>query len=120
MNDLARSAIMVCDLVLIPVQPSPYDIWAAEEIVKLIQEAAVFKPVLKSRFVINYSSRARRSVALKDYPFTVMKSAVSQRVAFAESAAGLSVLEWAPKGPASQDINAPVRELLACQPVRGA
>jgi chromosome partitioning protein len=29
---------MASDLIMIPVQPSPYDIWAADEIVKLIQE----------------------------------------------------------------------------------
>jgi chromosome partitioning protein len=119
-NDLARSAIMACDLVLIPVQPSPYDIWAADEIVKLILDAVVFKPLLKSRFVINRlvaNTAIGRdvTVALRDYPFVVLNSTVSQRVAFAESAAaGLSVLEWAPKGPASQEINALVRELLAC------
>jgi chromosome partitioning protein len=30
-------------MALIPVQPSPYDVWAAKEIVDLIREAAVFK-----------------------------------------------------------------------------
>jgi chromosome partitioning protein len=29
-TDLARSALLAADVVLIPVQPSPYDIWAAE------------------------------------------------------------------------------------------
>ena len=38
-TDLARSAIMAADFILIPVQPSPYDIWAADEVVKLIDEA---------------------------------------------------------------------------------
>jgi len=38
-TDLARSAIMASDVVLIPVQPSPYDIWAADEVVKLIEES---------------------------------------------------------------------------------
>ena len=37
-NDVARSAIMASDLVLIPVQPSPYDVWAAQEIVDLLVE----------------------------------------------------------------------------------
>src|SRR5262249_22946686 len=51
--DVARSAIMASDLVLIPVQPSPYDVWAAKEIVDLLQEASVYKGKLKSAFVIN-------------------------------------------------------------------
>ena len=29
-SELARSAISAADLVLIPVQPSPYDVWAAQ------------------------------------------------------------------------------------------
>ena len=47
-SDLARSAIIAADLVLIPVQPSPYDVWAAQEIVNLVNEASVYKENLKS------------------------------------------------------------------------
>ncbi|MCU0347572.1 MAG: FAD-binding protein [Saprospiraceae bacterium] len=42
-TELARSVIMAADVVIVPVQPSPYDIWAAEEVVKLIREASVYK-----------------------------------------------------------------------------
>ncbi len=42
-NDLGRAAILASDLVLIPVQPSPYDVWAAAETVQLIREAQQFK-----------------------------------------------------------------------------
>ena len=56
-TDLARSAIMAADLVLIPVQPSPYDVWAAQEVVSLIHEAKVYKESLKSAFVINRKIR---------------------------------------------------------------
>ena len=38
-NELARAAIMASDLVIIPVQPSPYDVWATGDIVKLVGEA---------------------------------------------------------------------------------
>ena len=51
-TELARSAIMAADVVLVPVQPSPYDIWAADEVVKLIVEASVFKESLKATFVV--------------------------------------------------------------------
>ena len=117
-NDLARSAILASDLVLIPVQPSPYDVWAADEIVNLIQEILLYKQTLKSLFTINRrvaKTAIGRDVAdaLKDYPFPVAKATISQRIVFAESAAmGLSVLELAPKGPASEEIRSLVRELL--------
>jgi hypothetical protein len=38
---------------MIPVQPSPYDVWVAQEVIDLIREASVFKENLKSVFVIN-------------------------------------------------------------------
>jgi chromosome partitioning protein len=117
-NDLAKSAILAADLVVIPVQPSPYDVWAAEEIVKLFNEVALYKQGLKALFAINRkigNTAIGRDVAaaLKSYPFPLAATAISQRVVFAESAAsGLSVLEAEPKGPAAKEIRSLIRELL--------
>src|SRR5205085_7155550 len=97
-NEIARSAIMAADVVLVPVQPSPYDIWAAKEIVDLLNEAHVYKETQKSAFVINrkiVNTAIGRDVAeaLAEYQIPVLSAAVSQRVAFAESAAqGSTVL----------------------------
>ena len=41
---LARSALLAAERVLIPVQPSPYDLWASAEMVALIREAQSFGP----------------------------------------------------------------------------
>ena len=117
-NALARSALLAADLILIPVQPSPYDVWAAREIVELIGEATAFKETLKSAFVINrkiVNTAIGRDVrdALADYEIPVLKSAVCQRVAFAESAAtGRTVLESAPNSRAGQEIQSLAREIL--------
>ena len=117
-SDLARSAIIAADLVVVPIQPSPYDIWAADEIIKLIQEASVFKENLKAVFVINrkiVNTAIGRDVveALEQYPIPVLKSTISQRVAFAESAAsGNTVLEVDRNGPAAKEVKALVNELL--------
>lgn len=117
-SDLARSAIIAADLVVIAIQPSPYDIWAADEVVKLIKEASVFKENIKAVFVINrkiVNTAIGRDVveALEQYPFPVLKSAISQRVVFAESAAtGNTVLEVDKTGSAAKEIKALVNELL--------
>ena len=42
-NDLGRAAILGSNLVLIPVQPSPFDVWAADDTVQLVREAQQFK-----------------------------------------------------------------------------
>jgi chromosome partitioning protein len=117
-TDLARSAIAAADLVLIPVQPSPYDVWAAQEVINLIKEASVFKESLKSVFVINRkitNTAIGRDVAeaLSGYGVPVLRSQICQRVSFAESAAsGQTVMEIDPNGQAAQEITVLVNELL--------
>lgn len=117
-TDLARSAIMAADVVLIPVQPSPYDIWAADEVVKLIDEARVYKDRLKSAFVVNRkitNTAIGRDVreALAAYPVHVLQATVTQRVVFAEAAAqGKAVFEIDTNGPATVEIEAVVAELM--------
>src|SRR3546814_5642794 len=54
--DVAKSCIAASDLILIPIQTSPYDVWSASEVVKLINE--VKEPLsalkkIKSAFIIN-------------------------------------------------------------------
>lgn len=116
-SDLARSVIMAADFVLIPVQPSPYDLWAAQETVELIQEAMTFKPDLKAAFVMNRKavntaiSKSAKE-ALGDLPFPVLTAEIAQRVIFAESATtGQTVLERDPKGAAAREVNQFIREL---------
>lgn len=115
--DVARSAIMAADLVLVPVQPSPYDVWAAKEIIDLLTEAAVYKPALLRAFVINrkiVNTAIGRDVAdaLSEYPIPVLKCAVCQRVPFAESATqGLTVFELDPEMLASREMDQLAEEI---------
>ena len=117
-SSIARSVILAADLILIPVQPSPHDIWSAADIVQLIEEASTFKENLKTAFVVNRkitNTALGRDVftALENYPFPVLPTAVCQRVAFAESAAlGASVLETEPTGAAAYEILSITREAL--------
>lgn len=118
---LARSALLAADLVLIPVQPSAYDVWASHEMVQLITEARVFRPQLRAAFVINRRvvgtviGREARA-ALADQPFPVLQVEVSQRIVFADSvAAGRLAFEVAPHCAAAREIAAlaqAVREML--------
>lgn len=116
--DVARSAILASQVVMIPVQPSPYDVWAAKDIIDLLKEASSFNENLKSAFVINrkiVNTAIGRDVtdALAEYPLPVLKTAISQRVNFAESAAqGKTVLELDPTGLASKEIQALAQEIM--------
>lgn len=118
-NDLGRAAIMASDLVVIPVQPSPYDVWAAAETVTLVREAQVLKPELKVVFVINrkiVNTAIGRDVAdaLAEFEVPVEKTTLGQRVIFAESAAqGLAVVEVAPGSEAAREITRLAEKLVA-------
>lgn len=121
-NELGRAAILASDLVLIPVQPSPYDIWAAAETVKLIEEAQQFKPSIKGAFVINRkiaNTAIGRDVTEALSQFTgipVLSTALHQRVIYAESAGqGLSVIEAEPNSGAAREIAALAKNLMSNQ-----
>ena len=116
-SGLARSSILAADLVLIPVQPSSYDIWAASETVQLIEEAQGFKPEIKAAFIINRritNSAISREVAdaLSDYEFPLLKTTIGQRVVFSEASAGYSVMELAPSSTATKEIKNLSQEIV--------
>jgi chromosome partitioning protein len=116
-NELGRSAIMASDLVVVPVQPSPYDVWAASETVQLVREAQQFKEKLKVAFVINRkiaNTAIGRDVAnaLAEFDVPVLPAVLHQRVIFAESAAqGLAVFEVAPSSDAAREISSLIGNL---------
>ena len=116
-TDLARSCIMASDLVVIPCTPSPYDLWASEETVNLVKEAAEYKENLKFIFTLNrkvVNTAISRDVvkSLKDMDMRVCKAQISQRVLFAESAAqGCTIFDIEPNGKAANEIKNLVKEL---------
>jgi chromosome partitioning protein len=119
---LARSALLAADVVLIPVQPSPYDVWASAEMVALIREAQVFRPALRAAFVINRrvsTTVIGREVrhALTDQPLPALLSEVRQRIVFADSVArGQLARELDPDSPAAREIAALTDEVLRMAP----
>ena len=117
-NELGRAAILASDLVLIPVQPSPYDVWAAADTVALVREAQLYKESLKAVFVINrriVNTAIGRDVAkaLEEFGFPVLTTSLCQRVIYAESAVnGLSVIEADPKSEAALELAQLAAELV--------
>ena len=114
---LMRSALLAADLVLIPAQPSPFDGWASGEMLKLIEEARIFRPQLVARFALNRCA-ARTIIAretaetLAEHDPPVLAARVGQRVIFADSAqSGRLVGELDNASPAAREIAALAREV---------
>lgn len=116
---LMRSALLAADLVLIPVQPSPFDGWASAELLSLLGEARIFRPNLVARFVLNrvlLRTVIARDTAdsLADHDPPMLASRIGQRIAFADAArSGKLVCDDAPTGPAARDISRLAAEIGA-------
>lgn len=112
-----RAAMVVADMVVIPVQPSPYDVWASENTFEIIRELQAMRDDLEARVLINMAvprTKISREAleALERLQFPLLESSLCFRVAWKYSAAeGLGVTEWEPAGSAARELGKLVREL---------
>lgn len=119
---LAAAAVKVADLVLIPVQPSPFDIWAASDLVELVkarQEVTDGQPVaafLISRAIKNTKLSGEINEALEEYGFPVLKNGITQRVIYPTTASSGETVFSQPGNPAIAEIEAIAEEILEMLP----
>ncbi|EQD24067.1 MAG: Cobyrinic acid a,c-diamide synthase [Leptospirillum sp. Group IV 'UBA BS'] len=119
METITRSALVVADLAIIPLQPSPLDLWSGTDIVGLIRRAQQLNPGLVTRLLLNRKIQgtrlSRESVdALKEFPFPLFKTAIHQRIALAEAVtAGKTITDFYPDGPSSSEFRALVEEIVS-------
>jgi chromosome partitioning protein len=114
---LARSTVLASDLILIPVQPSSYDVWGSGPIISMVSEAQALKPNLRAAFVINRCivgtmiGRDIHGALTGEIP--ILQTVITQRVVFAESVAtGRLVRELDDGGPAALSISALAEEVM--------
>ena len=114
---IARSALLAADLVLIPVSPSPLDGWASAEMLRLLDEARVFRPEIRARMLMNRVA-ARTVIGretgeeLADHDPPALAARIGQRVAFADTARSGRLVHEVPAGAvAAREIAAVAAEL---------
>lgn len=116
LEELSVAIIKVSDVILIPVQPSPFDVWASISFVELIKERQKVKPDLKAAFIVNRqkpNTNAIRDVrlALEEIGIAVLESGINDRIAYAKTLGnGLTVFEYA--GKSSNEIKNIANEIL--------
>lgn len=117
-SDLAISAIKAAHFILIPVQPSPYDIWAAADLVDLVkQRIEVTDGKLQAAFIVSRAIAGTKlgqevADALAGYGLPVLISRIMQRVIYPGSAAtGLTAFDIDNDGEAAADFRALKDEL---------
>lgn len=110
----AKLAVRAANLVLIPIQPSPMDVWATAPTVRLAESVGV--PVLA---VLNRVPPRGNIVEimhkqLADQGLRVAATTIGNRIAFTSSMLeGLGVLETAPRTAAAREIRALADEIAS-------
>jgi chromosome partitioning protein len=108
----AKLAIRSAHLVLVPLQPSPPDLWAAEGTVQLARaEKRPARLVLnRAPTVSKLRSMVERDAAAAGY--VVMANTLGNRAGFANAfAQGMGAVEAAPKSVAAREIQALLHEI---------
>jgi chromosome partitioning protein len=120
MTELAVSAIKAAHLILIPVQPSPYDIWATEDLVDLVKARMdITDGRLRAGFVVSRAIRGTligRDIIgmLEKHELPILETVIHQRVAYATTAiTGETVLDAHPGTEASEEVLGMMRDVLA-------
>ncbi|CAL92960.1 ParA family partition ATPase [Azoarcus olearius] len=109
------SALALCDLALVPVVPSPTDLWATRGMEKLILNQMATRAPLRAALLPNRVMRTALAAdvleVLGDFSLPVLDAALTQRSAYAQSAVqGASVYEL---GRSAQPAQAEVDRLVA-------
>lgn len=115
---VARAVIMASDVVVIPVQPSAYDIWASADVLALLEQSQIYKPVIAvwviNRRIVNTKIARDVKQQLSEYGPRLLEANVANRVIYSEAnGLGLAVYESDPGGVADDEIRAVTTELEA-------
>jgi chromosome partitioning protein len=96
---MAISAIRASDFILIPITPSPLDVWSTADLADLIKERQKKYPV-KAAFVLTKvipGTKIAKEVMepLEEYGFPILKTSINQRIIYPTSTSeGLTVFDF--------------------------
>ena len=108
----AKLAIRGAHLVLVPLQPSPPDLWAAEGTVQLARAEKRSIRLLLNRAPSASKLRSMVEREAKAAGYTVLGSTLGNRAGFANAfAQGMGAVEAAPKSVAAQEMLGLLREI---------
>lgn len=109
----ARIAIRAADLVVVPVQPSPMDLWATRPTLELAAAEKVPALLVFNRVLPRANLTEAMEAEAKQLGAKIARARLGNRVAFAAALAeGKAVGESQPRGRAAQEISALAKEIL--------
>jgi chromosome partitioning protein len=108
-----RPAIEVASLVLVPIQPTPVDLWATEPTLELAGKEKVDVLLVVNRALKRATLTAEMLEAIGRLGHRVAETTLGNRVAFAASMGeGRTVVETAPSSVAAREVLALAEEII--------
>ena len=118
-SPVPQSALLIADLALVPIIPSPLDLWASVGIRQVIENVSLINETLAARLVVNQcqpkTNLAKETLEiLPEFGIPVCKNYLSQRTAYRQSAAfGQTVQDFGSKAKdAIREIESLTKEIL--------
>jgi chromosome partitioning protein len=125
-SPVPQSALLIADLAVVPIIPSPLDMWAAVGIRQIIQNVGDFNDALQSRLVLNQcqpkTTLAQESLQiLPEFGIPLARTQIQHRQVYRQSAVfGQSVHNFGNKAQAAiaeiESLTEEVLEILARKP----
>lgn len=118
-SSAGRASLMLCHVAVIPVQPSPADLWASAETFAVCRRALGLRPGLVVRSVVSRADARRRFSkevinTLSTAGISPLKTVIHDRADFpASMAMGHGPTGFAPEGKAAAEVRGLVDELFA-------
>lgn len=117
--ELAVSAIKAADLILIPVQPSPYDVWATADLVDLVKaRIEITDGKLEAYFVVSRvitGTNVGKEIddILRGYDLPILDTKIYQRVGYSNYAgSGSTVMEAEPRSEGTLEMRRLADEVI--------
>jgi chromosome partitioning protein len=108
----AKAAVRAADLVLVPVQPSPLDVWASAATVDLARKERSPAVMVLNRVPPRGRSLEEATAAMRELGAPALAARLGNRQAFVASIGqGLGVVESEPKSAAAEEALALAREV---------
>src|SRR6266850_606256 len=111
-HQMHGAAISISDLIIIPVRPSPYDVWSTQDTITLVKTCMVSNPKLKAMFILNQcipnSNICSEAIsALSEHPeIRLATNVISHRLSFTKTASeGKTVFETRDKLAINEVVN---------------
>lgn len=107
------AVIRASHAVIIPVQPTPADTWAARPVIEMVNRTNTPAALVISRQIVGTNLADAVSESLDEYDIPVLENRVSQRVAYAETMVdGITVMDRSGATKARNEIRGIATEVI--------